>query len=72
MTDCTCRSDLAELLPTAMLRVAGLVLVAFAVGAVYDGWFVVGAIGLALLSGWLDGVPLAVRGVMTVLRAHSR
>jgi hypothetical protein len=72
MTDCTCRTDLADTLPTALLRVAGLVLVAFAVGAVYDGWFVVGAIGLALVSGWLDGVPVATRGVLRAWRMHSR
>jgi hypothetical protein len=70
MTDCTCRATLADTLPAALLRVAGLVLVAIAVGAVYDGWFVLGAIGLALVSGWLDGLPVAVRDVLAAWRLH--
>ena len=64
---CSCGAD-AE--PTfldhhpLLLRLLGLAALLVAVGMIYDGWFVVGAFGLALLTGHVDGATGAVRQLL--------
>jgi len=50
-----------QIWPQAAFQIIGLALLLVAVGYEFDGWFVVGALGAALLAGWLNAVPQAIR-----------
>jgi hypothetical protein len=63
-TDCTCADKPMTLWPQAAFQLIGLALLLVAVGYEFDGWFVVGALGAALLAGWLNAVPRAIRSLV--------
>ena len=51
--------------PQAGFRVLGLVLLLVAMWFVYDGWFIFAALGVSLLTGWLDALPRAIHALRT-------
>jgi hypothetical protein len=63
---CSCGGAPEIAWPLTVAQVIGLVALLVAIAFLHDGWYVVGAFGLALLTGRLDGA------IHTIRRTRSR
>ena len=55
-----------------LLKLVGLISLLVAVWFLYDGWLVLGAFGLALLTGHLNGVPDALKNAALRILGQTR